>query len=95
MGARPLPLQLVRVRRAQRHAGPRPAGRLSPIGLSQGPAYTEAMHVLVTGGCGYIGTHTVVELLGAGHRVTVVDNLSNASAKALDAVERVTGASVP
>lgn len=53
------------------------------------------MHVLVTGGCGYIGSHTVVELLGAGHRVTVVDNLSNASPKALEAVQGITGIPVP
>ena len=42
--------------------------------------------VLVTGGAGYIGSHTCVQLLAAGHRVVVVDNLSNASAAALDRV---------
>jgi UDP-glucose 4-epimerase len=53
------------------------------------------MHVLVTGGCGYIGSHTVVELIEAGHRVTVVDNLSNSSAASLQAVESITGVAVP
>jgi UDP-glucose 4-epimerase len=52
------------------------------------------VHVLVTGGCGYIGSHTVVELLGAGHRVTVVDSLVNSSAVSLRRVEELTGASV-
>lgn len=41
-------------------------------------------HVLVTGGCGYIGSHTVVELLEAGNRVTILDNLSNSSPLVLD-----------
>jgi UDP-glucose 4-epimerase len=45
--------------------------------------------VLVTGGAGYIGSHTCVQLLGAGHRVVVVDNLSNASATALDRVREL------
>jgi UDP-glucose 4-epimerase len=53
------------------------------------------VHVLVTGGCGYIGSHTVVELIGAGHRVTVVDNLSNSSAASLRRVAAITGAPVP
>lgn len=49
------------------------------------------MAVLVTGGAGYIGTHTVVELQEAGYEVVVVDNLSNASEKALKRVEAITG----
>lgn len=49
------------------------------------------MHVLVTGGCGYIGSHTVVELLADGHQVTVVDNLSNASPVSLTRAEGLTG----
>jgi UDP-glucose 4-epimerase len=46
--------------------------------------------VLVTGGAGYIGSHMCVELLQAGHDVTVVDNLANGSRAALDAVQRIT-----
>ena len=46
--------------------------------------------LLVTGGAGYIGSHTCVELLNAGYSVLVLDNLSNSSTKALDAVRRVT-----
>ncbi len=48
-------------------------------------------HYLVTGGLGYIGSHTCVELLGAGHRVTVVDNLSNSKPAVLDRIERIVG----
>ena len=47
--------------------------------------------VLVTGGAGYIGSHTTVELLQAGHEVVVVDNLSNASPRALEAVAGLAG----
>jgi UDP-glucose 4-epimerase len=50
--------------------------------------------ILVTGGAGYIGSHTVLELLHAGHRVVVVDNLDNSSAEALRRVERITGKTV-
>ena len=49
------------------------------------------MNVLVTGGAGYIGSHTVLELLNAGHDVTVVDNLSNASRESLRRVHELTG----
>lgn len=52
------------------------------------------MTILVTGGAGYIGTHTVVELLNAGNDVIVLDNLSNSSIEALNRVERITGKSV-
>ena len=48
--------------------------------------------VLVTGGAGYIGSHTVLLLLEAGHRVLVLDNLSNSSREALRRVEKITGA---
>ncbi len=51
--------------------------------------------VLVTGGAGYIGSHTVLELLRTGHRVVVLDNLSNASPEALRRVESITGAKAP
>ncbi len=51
--------------------------------------------VLVTGGAGYIGSHTVIELQNAGHEVVVLDNLINSSAEALKRVERITGKSVP
>jgi UDP-glucose 4-epimerase len=49
------------------------------------------MKILVTGGAGYIGSHTAVELLQRGHDVIIVDNLSRSSIKVLDAIERITG----
>ena len=49
------------------------------------------MRILVTGGAGYIGSHTCVELLNAGYGVVVMDNLYNASRKALERVEQITG----
>ena len=49
------------------------------------------MKVLVTGGAGYIGSHTCVELLKRGMEVVVVDNLVNSSAKALERVQEITG----
>jgi UDP-glucose 4-epimerase len=49
------------------------------------------MNVLVTGGAGYIGSHTVLELLKADHQVCVVDNLSNSSAESLRRVTELTG----
>lgn len=52
------------------------------------------MNILVTGGAGYIGSHTVVELLNAGHEVVVVDNLSNSSKESLGRVEKITGKNV-
>lgn len=53
------------------------------------------MKILVTGGAGYIGSHTVIELQAAGHEVVVIDNLVNASLAALRRVERITGKAVP
>ena len=44
------------------------------------------MNVLVTGGAGYIGSHTCVELLESGYGVVVIDNLCNSNAKSLDRV---------
>ena len=52
------------------------------------------MAILVTGGAGYIGSHTVVELQNAGYDVVVVDNLCNSSEKALDRVSKITGKTV-
>jgi len=49
------------------------------------------MTILVTGGAGYIGSHTCVELLNAGQQVTVFDNFSNSQPEALARVERITG----
>ena len=47
--------------------------------------------ILVTGGTGYIGSHTVVELQQAGYPVVIIDNLSNSSADVIDGIERITG----
>ena len=49
------------------------------------------MEILVTGGAGYIGSHTCLELLQAGFGVTVVDNLSNSSVESLERVQRLAG----
>ncbi|HBN13362.1 MAG TPA: UDP-glucose 4-epimerase, partial [Clostridiales bacterium] len=48
-------------------------------------------NVLVTGGAGFIGSHTVVELINSGFGVVVVDNLSNSCEEVLRRVERITG----
>ena len=47
--------------------------------------------ILVTGGTGYIGSHTVVELQNAGYEVVIIDNLSNSNAQVLDGIESITG----
>ena len=52
------------------------------------------MAILVTGGAGYIGSHTCVELQNAGYDVVVLDNLSNSSEKSLDRVKAITGKDV-
>ena len=48
-------------------------------------------HYLITGGLGYIGSHTCVELLDAGHRVTIIDNLSNSKIAVLDRIAQIAG----
>src|ERR1700749_2659555 len=52
---------------------------------------SDSQRILVTGGTGYIGSHTVVELLARGHDVVIVDNLSNSKAAVLDRIERIAG----
>jgi len=52
------------------------------------------MSLLVTGGTGYIGSHTVVELLALNHDIVIVDNLSNSSELVLERIRRITGKSV-
>ena len=49
---------------------------------------------MVTGGAGYIGSHTCVELLNAGYDVVILDNLYNSSKKAVDRIEEITGKKV-
>jgi UDP-glucose 4-epimerase len=53
------------------------------------------MNILLTGGAGYIGSHTIIELLSSGHSVVVVDNLSNSSPESLRRVEKITNSSIP
>ncbi len=50
-----------------------------------------ATKILVTGGTGYIGSHTVVELQNAGYEVVIIDNLSNSNIEVLDGIEAITG----
>ncbi len=52
------------------------------------------MTILVTGGAGYIGSHTCVQLLEGGYDVTVIDNLANSNVEALNRVEKITGKAV-
>ena len=47
--------------------------------------------ILVTGGTGYIGSHTVVELQNSGYEVIIIDNLSNSNADVVDNIEKVSG----
>ncbi len=53
------------------------------------------MHILVTGGAGYIGSHTVIELLHAGHTVEIIDDLSNSSKEVVGRIEEITDKEVP
>ena len=52
------------------------------------------MAILVTGGAGYIGSHTTVELLAAGHEVIILDDFSNSSPKVLDRLKTITGKNI-
>ena len=49
------------------------------------------MRILVSGGTGYIGSHTCVELINAGHEVVIFDNLYNSKEEALDKIKEITG----
>ena len=53
------------------------------------------MSVLVSGGTGFIGSHTVVELVDAGYDVVVVDNFYNSSADVLERLKTITGKTIP
>lgn len=53
------------------------------------------MNILVTGGAGYIGSHTVITLLEAGHSVSIVDNFSNSSPNVIPRLEKLSGTSIP
>ncbi len=55
----------------------------------------DKLQILITGGTGYIGSHTAVELIGAGYDVVLVDNLSNSSLKAVQGIRKITGIEVP
>ncbi|MBQ4139283.1 MAG: SDR family NAD(P)-dependent oxidoreductase [Muribaculaceae bacterium] len=50
-----------------------------------------AKKILVTGGTGFIGSHTTVELQQAGYEVVIIDNLSNSNREVLDGIEKITG----
>jgi len=53
------------------------------------------MNILITGGAGYIGSHTIIELLNNNHTVIVVDNLSNSNPESLKRVEKITNSTIP
>ncbi|RUO95634.1 hypothetical protein BC936DRAFT_143569, partial [Jimgerdemannia flammicorona] len=80
-----------------------PVSHLPPSPLSSAPSTLQTMtkqdlsnqYVLVTGGAGYIGSHTVVELVNAGHKVVVIDNLGNSSFEAIRRIEKITNSTVP
>ena len=49
------------------------------------------MSILVTGGAGYIGSHTVIELLNSGREVVIIDDFSNSKPEVLDSIRKITG----
>ena len=53
------------------------------------------MEILVTGGAGYIGSHTCIELINAGYKVIVLDNLCNSSIESLKRVEKLLNVTIP
>jgi len=53
------------------------------------------MKILITGGAGYIGSHTIIELIAHGHQVVVVDNFVNSSPESLKRVKVITGQAIP
>ena len=55
----------------------------------------DSKKILVTGGAGYIGAHTVVELINSGYEPVIVDNLSRSDRTLLDGIEKITGIKVP
>src|SRR5574344_550789 len=52
------------------------------------------MKILVTGGCGYIGSHTCVELLDSSYEVVIIDNLSNSKVDSIDKIKKITNKEV-
>lgn len=60
-----------------------------------GKARLQLMKTLLTGGAGYIGSHTAIELIGQGHEVVIFDNFSNSHPEAIRRVEKITGNSIP
>lgn len=65
------------------------------IGMDLIKKQMKKSRILVTGGAGYIGSHTVAELIAAGYEVVIVDNLYNAKADVIDNIKALTGVSVP
>lgn len=53
--------------------------------------YKNDSKIIVTGGCGYIGSHTVIELIDAGFEVLIIDDLSNSSRDSLERIKSITG----
>ena len=60
-----------------------------------GPHRVSAMRVLVTGGAGYIGSHTVLSLIEAGHEAVIVDDFVNSKPTVLPRLEALSGATIP